>query len=163
MQLWNIKTHLTNRTKFKCDICHVELISQDSLKKHKTRVHERGGQIFKCDQCDFQASCNGNLTKHVAKVHLGIRYKCDICDYSTAYPLQLKDHARKHLPRDQQLKCDKCTFVTHAKAALRIHGKTNHNENRQCTACDFVAKSRNEYFQHFELTHSSTKCVDCTW
>ena len=158
----HIKTHSTKRTKYKCDICHVELLSLKSLTKHKEIIHEGSSKVFKCDKCDYETFHEGNLRKHIAKDHLGIRYNCDICDYSSAQLAELKDHARKHLPMEQQLKCDRCTYVTHAKPSMKTHMKTNHSENRQCLACNFVAKSRNEYFQHFELTHSSTKCVDCT-
>ena len=46
---------------------------------------------------------------------------------------------------------------------MRLHKRTNHEEKRQCPACEFEAVSRNEYFQHFEQNNSSEKCVYCDY
>jgi len=68
---------------FKCNECDKSFNHNQSLRKHKRRVHEC--QTFGCGECGLSFKYKYSLRRHMRSVHEGKTYGCGECDEITAY------------------------------------------------------------------------------
>ena len=64
--------------------------------------------------------------------------------------IQLQD---KHIPRDEEIKCSKCDFVTENENSLKAHVKAKHTEPQKfkCKTCDFSCATKTELTTHNDI------------
>ena len=87
-------------TTYKCDACHVILMTKKALENHKT-FHcqaEEPEPENTCPTCRKTFSSNRNLKDHVRKLHPpedGPFFDCDKCHYRSRIKAYFKDHVRR--------------------------------------------------------------------
>ncbi len=56
-------------SKFHCDECNRDLVSNYTLQRHYKEVHGRGAITYKCEHCDHRSKRPSDLQKHTDAKH----------------------------------------------------------------------------------------------
>uniref|UniRef100_A0A914GTU8 C2H2-type domain-containing protein n=1 Tax=Globodera rostochiensis TaxID=31243 RepID=A0A914GTU8_GLORO len=94
------------------------------------------------------------------------QYKCKQCQHISRSKKEQWAHARLHIPKQKQLTCALCDFVTEYKHHLEYHYR-NHNGQKpfKCTICDYTCVNKSMLNSHMK-SHTPVyqfRCQDCTY
>nr|CAD2123752.1 unnamed protein product [Meloidogyne enterolobii] len=94
------------------------------------------------------------------------QYKCKQCPHLSHSKKEQWAHARLHIPKQKQLCCDICDFVTEYKHHLEYHYR-NHNGQKpfKCSTCAYTCVNKSMLNSHMK-SHTPNfqhKCRDCTY
>lgn len=94
------------------------------------------------------------------------QYKCKQCPHLSHSKKEQWAHARLHIPKQKQLCCDICDFVTEYKHHLEYHYR-NHNGQKpfKCSTCAYTCVNKSMLNSHMK-SHTPNfqhKCQDCTY
>ena len=89
--------------KLGCDMCSMELVNENHLKRHMMSAHG-GDKFIYCTVCDFRSSSQVQHTKHMEVAHS--KY-CDMCDYKAISRANLEKHIQE---THRQQKTKTCEF-----------------------------------------------------
>ena len=87
------KEHSCEGERFACNICHIEVQTNTSLKRHKRIQHEMVPNIH-CEYCDYKAKTKSRIKEHIDNVHMKIRHECGECDYNSYRQYRITVHKR---------------------------------------------------------------------
>ena len=80
-----------------CTDCEKKYSDKKNLKEHQLSKHE--GVIYECDQCNYSASRPESLKLHKTAIHNeGVKYACDQCSYKGTTKTNLRIHQPTRLP-----------------------------------------------------------------
>ena len=82
--------NVCSKPKWQCDICQLELYSQEFLKRHKKTCEKR-----KCPHCPYVTSKKKQLQEHINSGICRITFICDICKKTLKSRNYLKTHLVK--------------------------------------------------------------------
>ena len=74
------KMHLVE--KMKCGLCSFTSRVIETLEKHRTKIHEKGGLLM-CTSCNYKTGMMKRLVRHEQTHSKDTPYACDKCDYKT--------------------------------------------------------------------------------
>ncbi|XP_030760246.1 gastrula zinc finger protein XlCGF26.1-like isoform X5 [Sitophilus oryzae] len=155
--------HIDSRLKvgqkiiYRCSTCSYQTKNMSNLKRHKDiHLAPEERQIFACAQCDNKYTSNKNLLRHVKDSHIYYRsqaakeivFKCAICDFQTIRELNLHNHKKIHLSREERqlFPCTLCEKKYSTKGYLQSHFINKHSDSRpkeaeqmvfRCAICGF--------------------------
>ena len=113
--------------KYQCDKCNFHCFFNSELEAHKI-VH-REGPSFKCmyPKCGQWFKRKGKLSLHV-EVHKQTWYDCKKCDYSTKLVKYLKEHAKSHVKKNEELpyECSICGERFLWRSGVKCHKDKKH-------------------------------------
>ncbi|KAL3124903.1 hypothetical protein niasHT_001796 [Heterodera trifolii] len=94
------------------------------------------------------------------------QYKCKTCQNISRSKKEQWAHARLHIPKQKQLTCELCDFVTEYKHHLEYHYR-NHNGQKpfKCSICDYTCVNKSMLNSHMK-SHTPVyqfRCQDCTY
>ncbi|KAF7635108.1 hypothetical protein Mgra_00005549 [Meloidogyne graminicola] len=94
------------------------------------------------------------------------QYKCKQCPHLSHSKKEQWTHARLHIPKQKQLCCTICDFVTEYKHHLEYHYR-NHNGQKpfNCPTCAYTCVNKSMLNSHMK-SHTPNfqfKCIDCTY
>ena len=123
----HIKTVHEKIRNYVCGECDYIASKKSGLKEHIEGVHENKRNHI-CGECGYAASLKSTLKTHIEGVHKKIRnHVCEDCGYAALRNATLKMHQETvHNIGDKKLKCDLCTYETHALKNFRRHVRKFH-------------------------------------
>ena len=102
------------KTRPKCNTCGKDYCSNDALKRHTARNHEKGTRNFGCELCGKKFHMSVDLKSHVTKVHekdwneMPRNFKCDKCDKAFKIAANLRLHVGAVHDKIKNNKCEIC-------------------------------------------------------
>ncbi|XP_053698455.1 transcription factor grauzone-like [Sabethes cyaneus] len=154
---------------YQCDICKRNCLDNESLRRHKLKIHTPEEQRdFKCEKCPKAFATQGDLVLHT-NYHIAMEnkeYQCEQCKKCFGNNSLLKSHVRNAHASHFEFVCDTCAkgfnqrslFVKH----LQEHNPTKEPvERSQCPYCAQWMKKT--YLNKHIQRHSSpiTRCDIC--
>lgn len=114
------------KPKWPCDICGSELISRNSLNRHKLSFHHDGSTAYVCRECGKMAASANALLLHKKNVHEAERkFKCPLCEKAFKKNKVLQEHIATHTGQDLY-QCPHCPQTFKVSANLHHHRKRTH-------------------------------------
>ena len=153
--------HLANVhcERVQCEMCDFQGFPAFQLSIHQTLTHK------KCNKCESRFETTDELQDHMNKRH-GTRIsnshlrnlQCDKCQYRGIHNRDIFVHnVRVHK------RCVKCNMdnggLALEKEAMLNHLSEVHEENVECSHCDFRSFPPDRISKHIRSTH--IKCSDC--
>lgn len=143
--------------KFKCPVCHIAFVKEETVEIHCKRNHPGtyGTQQIKNLPIDLNGdistviprqeycpACNGlfpsksDVVGHLRTVHNSQSpFKCKLCDMLFSRAKTLEEHARSHFSSD--VKCDYCNKTFRHKVTLKKHIKRHVGADAvSCSICN---------------------------
>lgn len=151
----HMKVHKDAPDSFDCDLCNKKFTRNDSLFKHRERVHhlwnvnlEAVRKKFKnkliCPMCsDDFGTDNNKFELHlvskackdkdkIVEIDENDKFKCDLCDRSYSDMNSLQNHIRwKHNNSTRDFKCSFCEASFSYKSSLVRHIRKSHNDTQE--------------------------------
>jgi hypothetical protein len=160
--VWDVETHIrtrhTHERPFACTYCAMSFTSQQILKAHTERVHERK-YIGVCRFCGKGCFSNSELQCH-ERTHTGEKpYSCNICKKSFYNNSTLKAHAAVHIAATN-FECDICKKKFKTQSANQDHQKSHFERQFKCHLCG-KGYLKNSALQVHILSHSNVKPYQC--
>ena len=166
---------------FKCEVCHLTFLGNNSLKAHMETAHETYSQPSRPDPAV------GSLSDYLSSLENKIEdCKTLISRQSVMLGKLLTLHEENKRPTNKtipvidieddlttryHLKCDQCTFETDNKSQLNLHKSGKHSDESnqtmnkliECPMCSFNCSSEIGVRKHIEEKHPDTfSCNKCT-
>ena len=118
---------------FKCSICKKLYPSRDSLKLHKSKIHN--------SKHDEQSKLTVTKPNIETQEKVITKFKCDICEKTYDSVLRIKAHFKYTHNQPRNVRCDQChnyyeTAVSLDQHKKRIHPKYNQEEIFECDICE---------------------------
>ena len=144
---------------YPCDVCKIELNTQQSLRHHMRWNHgEKSTEVYNCPQCNREFK--GMHAKIILEGHLKIHdanieknYKCTHCEYKTWRAGEFKKHSRIHEKnKEDKYFCDKCPFKTWNNKSLYKHQRS-HGQPVKCKTCGEDYSSKDSLTVHMRHVH----------
>ncbi|VDN59269.1 unnamed protein product [Dracunculus medinensis] len=93
-------------------------------------------------------------------------YTCKQCSHISTSKEEQWTHSRSHIPREKQLNCQMCGFVTEYKHHLEYHVR-NHSGAKpfQCSKCSYQCVNKSMLNSHMK-SHTNVyqyRCRDCAY
>ncbi|XP_028320650.1 histone H4 transcription factor [Gouania willdenowi] len=132
--------------------------------RYRLREHMRSHtqeRVVACPTCGSSFSSNTKLFDHLQRQAAPLEsLMCDHC--GKAFPTErlLRDHVRQHV---NQVKCPFCDMTCTTLAALKIHIRFRHCDERPfpCDFCDKRFKNQRDLQKHTEV-HNENSAYHCT-
>lgn len=165
------KKYLHKRSPTYCNICCVDLNTQEGLSTHNAELHgiEANGTLFKCFGCEKRFKSRKSRISHEVNFCKGLKdgYKCNLCDRylpkRCMYEFHMRDHRHNTLTElpEHIFKCGKCLKLFKTKELLTLHMLEHGKEkNFVCDTCGRVF-TRQDYLYKHKLTHTGVKSHQC--
>ena len=145
---YHVKQHELSATKEACDICGKQFLNKQTLKEHRTLLHNEGsasGVNFHCSYCEKNYQAKKSLDRHmrenhsVAGTNKNLDYiqdldtvaevKCEYCEKSFKRNEYLKRHVNSVHTQYKSFACSMCDMMFARKDKLNQHVKSVHIEN----------------------------------
>ncbi|XP_022819143.1 zinc finger protein 841-like [Spodoptera litura] len=125
------KKYLHKRSPTYCNICCIDLDTQEGLSTHNAELHgiEDNGTLFKCFGCEKRFKSRKSRISHEVNFCKGLKdgYKCTLCDRylpkRCMYEFHMRDHRHNTLTElpEHIFKCGKCLKLFKTKELLKLH------------------------------------------
>uniref|UniRef100_A0A3B4AA59 C2H2-type domain-containing protein n=1 Tax=Periophthalmus magnuspinnatus TaxID=409849 RepID=A0A3B4AA59_9GOBI len=129
------------------------------LREHvRTHTQEK---LVACPTCGSMFSSNTKLFDHLHRQAAPIEaLVCEHCGKAFSNERLLRDHVRQHV---NQVKCPLCDMTCTTLAALKIHIRFRHCDERPfpCDFCDKRFKNQRDLQKHSEI-HNEGSVYQCT-
>ncbi|XP_030760244.1 PR domain zinc finger protein 5-like isoform X3 [Sitophilus oryzae] len=142
---------------YKCTMCHAQTRKESHLRQHmKIHLAPEDREFFVCTHCDKKYMTKKALKSHLENNHTDSRsqaakeivFKCAICDFQTIRELNLHNHKKIHLSREERqlFPCTLCEKKYSTKGYLQSHFINKHSDSRpkeaeqmvfRCAICGF--------------------------
>ena len=159
-----IKQEIKSETKplINCDQCDFVSKSPNGLKTHKRYKHliTKISHLLKCKHCDYTTDSENSeelLNKHIKDDH----YPCSVCEFIGNKKINLMTHLKSH----NELRCDKCDFVSKSVRGLGTHKRYKHVEEfYRCIKCKYVSNVKTSLEMHMSIEHDigDKQCEFCS-
>nr|XP_043873088.1 histone H4 transcription factor [Solea senegalensis] len=132
--------------------------------RYRLREHVRSHtqqRLVACPTCGSMFSCNTKLYDHLHRQAAPVEsLVCEHCGKSFSSERLLRDHVRQHV---NQVKCPFCDMSCTTLAALKIHIRFRHCDERPfpCDFCDKRFKNQRDLHKHTEV-HNEGTVYRCT-
>ena len=162
----------TTKPTIKCDECGFLTRSEDNVKEHKKKKHDKenvkvndqqkeGNIVYmhSCISCIFQTNDYNSLKKHIEEIHMPLVTQncvsiipCTLCDKTFVDSTQLEKHMTEihSTDTDQWLdsKCTKCGKIVRTNMGRERHVQL------YCDSCRLCYPERTSFEIHMSVLHS---------
>ena len=162
----DLSPNTTENNEFQCSICFKFFVTNATLKRHISQVHEKK-QPVQCPLCPTVLNFKHNLKRHIALVHEKSKlFKCDLCGSRFSQISSLKTHISAVHEKNKLFKCDLCESRFSQSGSLKYHISAVHEKNKlfQCGNCPSRFVTKNECIKHVAKIHEKNKpnkCPNC--
>eukprot|EP00088_Acartia_fossae_P000854 TRINITY_DN10328_c0_g1_i2.p1 TRINITY_DN10328_c0_g1~~TRINITY_DN10328_c0_g1_i2.p1 ORF type:complete len:492 (+),score=45.62 TRINITY_DN10328_c0_g1_i2:97-1572(+) len=115
------KVHFSGSAPFKCDLCNIGFVSDDSLKCHKTKHHNEKVDLENSVKEQSQMLDDKNDAIESAP------FKCDICDKGFLSKYALKCHQTYHNDETQKLEIGETSDIQNEESFFNENGEVLNN------------------------------------
>ncbi|XP_078688734.1 uncharacterized protein LOC144920412 [Branchiostoma floridae x Branchiostoma belcheri] len=155
-----IKDHLKENHKLKCQSCNFETLSESFLDKHECKGHQTGlASNSKTTSEQVQGSAEEkNGTQKEPNTDINVEERavdntedtetCSVCNLELKSP-SLQRHKELH-DSAGGFKCDQCDFSTATWEDIEAHLASKHDSTYSCANCEFETSSETTLVEHFK-------------
>ena len=130
---------------FKCQFCGKSFKDKQTLQKHE-KIHDEI-KSDPCPQCGKVLSSNDVLRIHIRRVHeRNFKHTCEDCGKSYPYLHALQIHAEMAHLKGAMLMCTVCGKEFIGKHRLRNHMIQKHPKGQEFTNCEHCGKVGKSFF-----------------
>jgi len=172
-----------------CDLCSSSYAKKHGLYGHTEKKHPE--HEWHCADCNFVGKTQ-EYRKHREEHKSMIDHPCPTCGTICDSRKKLQDHRKEQhfhwvKPAKRKWKCKVCRKECESHKALWVHNTTEHDMKYSCEVCgifdtfsafinhstshpkewscpdcDFICKSKKEYYKHRNAKHKTKyQCNDC--
>ena len=157
---------------FECQVCHKNLRSVYTLRKHTNLCSNDKPYRTSCNVCFIEFRRKRELLRHEVKVHDLKHFECSVCNKNLSSAMTLKFHMRRYhrklqqpTQKEEKLEPLFCTYCGRKFSKVRSredHEKAVHLKikNFNCQICQRAFFSKKNCEAH-EKTHLNIKYFDC--
>ena len=165
-------TGLIATTKYQCDFCDLQTISEAYLHNHRRFNHLNEGEVHRCKLCSQTFKFSWAISKHIKELHTVTDelFKCLHCDKIFTSLRNLKRHEPRHdLPQGFE-NCKQCPRMI--KIANMGRHVIEYHQVRdpatftfKCDKCDYKTYAQRHLNGHRVNKHSNSvmKCSFCSF
>lgn len=136
---------------FNCTICGLNLKSEQNLKTHLMKNHEKDEvRSYLCKECPVAFKRADHLKTHVTYKHKKERpYRCDSCSYTSSARKDMNCHMKTHI-KQENFSCRLCNFTAKKLSTIKVHLKSIHGTEEYycCNKCNQAFKYQNDFIFH---------------